>query len=153
MRGLKEQNWELARLSVKTHQDILDVVKVLEAKKTEPKVQVLSELKAKYAHTNDKQVEDSIDLAVRIRFMINTGDPKEHAGSQAEPLKWDLNQTLQNFLQSGFPDATWKPKGRKSRLSPLFRAAYMVDVCGLELEETSCLQDHLQLYATERRTS
>jgi len=146
MRGFKEQNWNLAHLSIKTHQDILNVVKVLKEKKTERKAQVLRDLKLKYTHTNDKQVEDSIDLAVRLRFMVNTGNPKDDTGSQAELLKWKLNQTLENFLRSCFPRARWKPEGKKSRLSPLFRAAYMVDVCGLELEETSCLRNHLQLY-------
>lgn len=146
MRGIKKQNWNIVNLSIKTHQDILDVVEVLKAKKTEPKAQVLNALKLNYAHTNDKQIEDSIDLAVRLRFMVNTGDSKEHDGSQAEPFQWKLNQSLEKFLRSCFPRARWKPEGKKSRLSPLFQAAYMVEVCGLELEETSCLRNHLQLY-------
>lgn len=153
MRGYKEQNWALAHLAITTHQGLLDVVKDLEAsaRRNAPKYHLISDLKARYSPADERAVEDSIDLAVRVRFMINTRNLESQARSQAEPLKWRLDQTLGQFLTTVFPHATWQPEGRDSRLSPLFRAAYMVDVCGLELEETSYLHEHLQLKRLEKK--
>lgn len=152
MRGLrKDKTWKLGRLTVQSHQEVLDVVKILESRKKDRRSQILLELKSKYNTTDESQIEKSVDLAVRIRFMVNAGDPSDYDQTLSEPLRWKDDQTLVNYLRSSFPRATWKPEGKDRRLNPLFTAAYMVEVCGLELEETPYLDDHLKLYASKNK--
>lgn len=63
----------------------------------------------------------------------------------ATPVEWDDRTTLQDFLRSLFPSSRWQITAQSSRLGPYFTVSFMRRVCGLKIEWTTSLHDHLRL--------
>lgn len=78
--------------------------------------------------------------------MINIQEPK-FGGLRHEAtfIQWDDESTLRAFLESLFPLSRWPVTAQSSRLGPHFTAAFMRRVCGLSIEWTTSLHDHLRL--------
>lgn len=88
----------------------------------------------------------TLDLVLRLWLMVNVREPEAmlHA-PQTRLRQWMNNQTLESFLSETFPTSRWNIDVKDNRLHPSFTAAFMVNVCGLKLEWTDCLADHLRL--------
>jgi len=146
--GLKEGNRKAEQLAIKAHRDILDIVEILKTNKNQKKSYTVAELKIKYKNNNEDQINRSIDLALRVAFLINARAVEEKgANPSAQSLPWKTDQTLEQFFREILPPSTWKPQGKEtlSRLNARFTAAFMSEICGLKLEYTSSLQEHLRL--------
>lgn len=60
-------------------------------------------------------------------------------------LQWNDSSTFADLLSVQFPSSKWHLEAKASRLHPYFKVANMVQICGLKLDWTSSLQDHLRL--------
>ena len=88
----------------------------------------------------------SVNLAIRLWLMINTQELKcKGFRHETDSVQWDDDRMVREFLQSPFPSAKWKVTAQSSRSGPHFTAAFMQDVCGLRIEWTASLHDHLRL--------
>ena len=146
--GFTEEFRETTKLAIKTHEELCDVVKILQKNKAQPKDDTIADLKAKLNTPDIDMINDTIDLALRTAYLVNARHRDGTGAITRSPtLGWQLGQSLQTFLQEAFPRARWQPKGKENliRLNPCFTAAFMVDICQLKLEYTASLQEHLLL--------
>lgn len=145
-RGISVASWQLNSLAVKTSEDVFYVVDLLRDGGDSRRSDIRQRMLLRFSSSDVVGMNRSINLAIRLWLMINTQDP-EFSGlrHEATPVQWDDESTLLAFLQSLFPPSQWPMSAQSSRLGPHFTAAFMKDVCGLTIEWTTSLHDHLRL--------
>lgn len=145
-RGISDDSWQTKCLAVKTCEDIFYVIHVLRDNGASQRPQVRQLLLPRFPSENEFALNRSIHLAIRLWLMVNTQELKFGGlRHEANPVEWDDESTLRAFLQSLFPSAKWQVTAQSSRLGPHFTAGFMQDVCGLTIEWTTSLHDHLRL--------
>lgn len=144
--GFSEETWQTKDLTVKTYEDIFYIVDTLKSNGDSHRPTVRSILRSKFSSSNNTGLNRSIDLTVRLWLMINMQE-SEFGGNRHEAtcVQWDDEVTLRTFFHNLFPKSRWEMTARSSRLGPHFTAAFMTDVCGLKIEWTTSLHDHLRL--------
>jgi hypothetical protein len=144
--GISEETWQTKGLAAKTYEDIFHVVNVLRDHGDSQRPELRSLLSSRFRSSDDLGLDRSMNLAIRLWLMINVQEP-EFGGIRhgATCVQWDDETTLQAFVQKLFPQSRWQVTSRASRLGPHFTAAFMQRVCGLTVEWTTNLQDHLRL--------
>lgn len=141
-------SWIINQLAVQTHQDILHVCKVLASNKSVGRSKVREELRHHFGSSTigDKPIDRSIDLTVRLWLMVNVRDPELPIyDPQKSSVQWPDSDSLLEFMRKQFPATDTELSLKEARLHTSFTAAYLVDVCGLQLDWTDNLQDHLFL--------
>ena len=150
-RGLYEQTWLIKCLVAKTYEDIFHIVDVLRKNGDSRRPEIRQHLLSRFGSADQLGINQSINLAIRLWLMVNIQEP-EFAGlrHEATPIQWNDKSTLRSFFQSLFPHSHWQVTAQSSRLGPHFTAAFMQRVCGLSIEWTTNLQDHLLLNRQRR---
>lgn len=145
-KGISEESWQSKGLSIKTYEDIFHVVDVLRQNGTSQRPGLRQHLHGRFGSHDVIGLNRSINLAIRLWLMINAQET-EFAGLRHEStdVQWDDRSTLEEFLQSLFPRSQWQVTAQSNRLGPYFTVAFMHDVCGLHIEWTTSLHDHLRL--------
>ncbi|KAL8702650.1 MAG: hypothetical protein Q9201_004175 [Fulgogasparrea decipioides] len=145
-KGISEESWQSKGLAVKTYEDIFHVVSLLRDNGHSRRPQLRQRLAVRFRSSDDPGLNRSINLAIRLWLMVNIQEP-EFGGlrHQTTSVQWDDESTLLAFVQSLFPPSQWPVTAQSSRLGPHFTAAFMQDVCGLSIEWTTSLHDHLRL--------
>jgi hypothetical protein len=144
--GISEETWQTKGLAATTYEDIFYVINVLRDNGDSQRPALRSLLRSRFQLSDDQGLDRSINLAIRLSLMINTQEP-EFGGIRHEAtcVQWDDKTTLRTFFQNLFPRSRWKITAQSSRLGPHFTAAFMQRVCGLKIEWTTSLYDHLRL--------
>jgi hypothetical protein len=138
-------------LAVKTHADILVVIREIQTSCLLPKCKLRDKLRVHFPEAEDPELNASIDLALRLWLMLNIRDPRLKLQAPRTPiLAWGETLPLRDFIDHTFPRSKCQIGVRDSRLHPSFTAAFMVEVCDLHLEWTDCLADHLRLDRRKR---
>jgi hypothetical protein len=147
-----EYNRQSFELPAKHHMDFLKVVKELQEDFSLTRAQLRTKVTAllpQVPHSGaGPKTDRCIDIAVRLWLMLNTREwsfANDGKGQMRECLDWTDSQRFQDFVHSLFPKSTEKLSLKESRLKPGFTVAYMVNVCGLNVEWTYSLEDHLRL--------
>jgi hypothetical protein len=144
--GFSEETWQTKDLAVKIYEDIFYIVDILQSNGDAQRPAIRDLLRPKFSSSDDMGLNRSINLAVRLWLMINMQDPEfEGTRHEATCVQWDDETTLRTFFQNLFHEPRWEITARSSRLGPHFTAAFMTDVCGLKIEWTTSLPDHLRL--------
>ena len=145
-KGISEESWQTKGLAAKTYEDIFYVVNVLRDNGDSRRPELRQRLSLKFHSSDNSSLNHSMNLAIRLWLMVNTQEP-EFGGlrHEATSVQWNDESTLLAFLQSLFPHSRWQITAQSSRLGPHFTAAFMQRVCGLSVEWTSSLHDHLRL--------
>jgi hypothetical protein len=144
--GISQETWQAKGLAATTYEDIFYVVNVLRDNGDSQRPEIRSLLQSRFCSSDDLGLDRSINLAIRLWLMVNTQEP-EFGGIRHEAtcVQWDDEMTLRAFFETLFPQSRWQITARSSRLGPHFTAAFMQRVCGLKIEWTTSLQDHLRL--------
>jgi hypothetical protein len=138
-------------LAVKTHADVIHVVNAIRTRQDSTKLELRLQLAQHFDRANSDEIDRSIDLGVRLWTMVNVREPRlKLLAPQTEPISWQCSATLRSLLAQTFPRSRWQLEVKDSRLHPSFTAAFMTDICGLQLEWTDCLADHLRLDRREK---
>ena len=135
-------------LATKTHDDIFYVCSVLSAKRSMPRHKVRECLKSRFpGPLNDNlSIDRSIDLSVRLWLMLNVRDEELSVVTPQTPtLHWIDDISLEQFISAQFPPSVTELTMRESRLDPSFTVANLVRICGLQIQWTTSLEDHLRL--------
>lgn len=133
-------------LAAKTHGDILYIARILQQCGPETRSAVRRSLQTRFPGAKDIDLDRSIDLTIRLWLSLNVREEAFRPLSPRTPaLKWNETSTLQDFLSALFPTAQWQIQAREGRLHPYFTVANMIKICGLKLEWTDSLEDHLRL--------
>ncbi|ORY17108.1 hypothetical protein BCR34DRAFT_622064 [Clohesyomyces aquaticus] len=129
--------------TVRTHRDILDIVKLL--KNDTPRGEIRQSLRSKLSKTHQNEDEllgSSIDLAARLLLMIDFGN-LQYGFSGRRQLCWDQG-CLRDNLESYFctPPALGH---ERVKLERVFNARNLGRIAGVEIVPTNNLVDHLRL--------
>ncbi|KAK5558871.1 hypothetical protein LTR46_003060 [Exophiala xenobiotica] len=132
------------QLVVTRHEELVEVADIVRSAVSN-KSELRKMLQDRYSG-EEAAADRTLNLLVRLWLMVNVREPDAalHA-PQTYLLQWSSQQTLQDFVADAFPTSKWRVEARESRLHPSFTAAFMVNICGLKLEWTDCLADHLRL--------
>ena len=145
-RGISVDSWQTKYLAVKTCEDLFHIVDLLRGNGASQRPAIRQVLLLRFPSENELALNRSINLAIRLWLMVNTQEPKfEGLRHEANSVQWNDCTSLREFLQSLFPPAKWHVTAQSSRLGSHFTAAFMQDVCGLTIEWTTSLHDHLYL--------
>lgn len=149
--GIREESWQIHGLATTTYEDVFFVVAVLQDHGDSCRPEIRSLLRARLQCLDTLGLNRSINLAMRLWLMINVQDP-EFEGNRhgVSCVQWDDESTLKDFVRKTFPQPQWQVGSRSSRLGPHFTAVFMQRVCGLKIEWTTNLRDHL-LFDRRRR--
>jgi hypothetical protein len=133
---------------VRTHHDILKISEIFNQNLDRAEVQekVCSQVFPGKGAGQDKSLNASINLAVRLLLMVKVGDiPNGFSGYHS--LQWDQG-TLRQFLADQFaPRAA--PLQERVRLEKGFTARNIERIAGIRLKWTDNLADHLRLFDSE----
>ena len=128
---------------ISKHEDILEVVSIVRENSEIDRVAIREKLKLQFPGCDQAEVDRSLELGIRLSFMLNLR--AQHQIVRAPNLTWHDTATFKDFLETTFPRSSWKLNAKESRIHPLFTAAFMIKICGLRVEWTHCLADHLFL--------
>jgi hypothetical protein len=133
-------------LAVKTHEDVLYIARMLQQSGAQSRPAVRRSIQNRFRNAKLIALNRSIDLTIRMWLSLNVREDTFRLQSPQTPaLEWDDASTLQDFVSSLFPKAQWHLHAREGRLHPYFTVANMMKICGLKLEWTDSLEDHLRL--------
>jgi hypothetical protein len=133
-----------SQLLIQNHIELIGIVEAIRSNGAE-KGEFCRNLAAQYSG-DESGASRTVDLVLRLWLMINVREPEAALQAPQTPIRrWQPAQTLPKFLSLVFETSRWKVEAKDSRLHPSFTAAFMVNVCGLRLEWTDCLADHLKL--------
>jgi hypothetical protein len=132
------------QMPITDHERLLQLVEFVRRSRGEKRQ--VTQLLANQLSADEKSTSLVVDLILRLWLMLNVRTPLLSLQAPQTPLlRWEDAETLTNLLSRTFPKSRWEIDAKTSRLSPSFNAAFMVNVCGLKIEWTDCLADHLRL--------
>lgn len=136
------------RLPLKQHQDLVETAThILEnVSRSDIKKRLIEKYDAADG-TLDDALDASVDLAVRLVFMLDVGEfPNAFSGRRR--LVW-LDGSIQQFMQQTFP-VQRKLSHSGLKLGRNFNVSSMVRIAGFNIELTTNLADHLRLRDTDK---
>jgi hypothetical protein len=138
-------------LAAKTHDDITYIVATMRTNQDFTKAELRQCLARRFLGAQNLAIDRSVDLGVRLWTMINVRETElKLLAPQTEPVPWESTVTVRDLLLQAVPKSRWQISAKDSRLHPSFTAAFMTSICGLRLEWTDCLADHLRLDRREK---
>lgn len=144
--GTSPSTWEAGHLAATEHEDIIEIVQLLQQNRTEMKRVVQDKLAVRFPQANSACLERSIDLALRLWLLLNVRSLQfQSLRPLASCVQWQSATTLDAFVTNLFPSSRWEVSAKESRLDVHFTAVAMVDICGIRIHWTPSLQDHLLL--------
>lgn len=145
-KGISEESWQIKGLAAKTYKDVFFIVNVLRDNGNSQRPKIRELLLPRFRSSDELELNRSINLVIRLWLMVNMQESQfEGLRHGVTCIQWDDDSTLLAFLQSLFPHSRWKITAQSSRLGPYFTATFMQRVCGLSIEWTTSLHDHLRL--------
>ena len=133
---------------VTSHSELSVIIRIAQqhVHSTRPEIQeIILQLRGDQ-NTLKESLNRCIDLALRVVLMLNVRKPCFALQTLQTPvLQWDDTTTLLNFINRQFSDSPQTISSRDSRINPLFTVPNMISICGLQIEWTQSLQDHLRL--------
>jgi hypothetical protein len=145
-KGISTESWQSEYLAIKTYEDIFYVVDVLHSHGDSRRPEIRSLLSPRFPSSNMLGLNCSINLAIRLWLMINAQEIRfEGLRHETTSVQWNDECTLREWLQSLFPHARWDVTPQSNRFGPYFTVAFMQRVCGLKVQWTTSLHDHLRL--------
>jgi hypothetical protein len=144
--GFNESYHQSKELAITTHEDVILVVQELRKCTKLARPEIRPKLLLKFPNKQDRGLNRAIDIAIRWWLMINVREEHFEDLYPRRPYQeWNDKETLEDFIKDAFPPAKSPLSARESRLNPFFTAANMVKICGLKIQWTPYLDDHLRL--------
>ena len=144
--GLRDTSWN--SFPIQNHADLRLVIESVKQHGPSTRPQVRQVVKEHF-RSRDASIESwnrCIDLAIRILLMLNVREPQYALQTPQTPVvQWNDEATLLSFVTKQFACSTKFISGRDRRVHPLFTVANMASICGLRVEWTQSLEDHLRL--------
>jgi hypothetical protein len=143
---------ELDSLSIKAHEDLLDMVdeiwKLSDEIPNFDRPQARAALVKLPLHVDQPlvNVNNSINVLFRLWFTVRIQD--DDFSPIAKTIQWDDNSRIRDFLVRNFPEPRSRTTGAIERN---FTAVNLDRMCGVNVEWTCQLEDHLR-YDVESRT-
>jgi hypothetical protein len=145
-KGVAQETWQSQAMAVKTYTDLNTVMRLIQQSPHLSRPEMRRELSNTFATATVAGLNSSISLALRLWLMMNFQETRfETLRHQATCIEWNESSTLHARVAELFPKARWDVSAATSRLGPHFTAAFLTQVCGLRIEWTTSICDHLRL--------
>ena len=121
---------------------------------------VISGVKSRFLNMDEDSIRRSIELSIRLWLTINVNSAAIAVGAvlaHASPLDWARNESLDDLVKAAFGDEeverrpkfnSWPPE--LPHLGPGFTAANLVNICGVRLNWSDSLADHMSYNRKKR---
>lgn len=153
MRPIGAKSCMLDHIAAKSHLEILQIYQILLANNSSDKIALRRAVRDQqnFRLTDDEAIDMSLDLAARLWLNLNIRHSKwKFSEIRKMPIQWPIDLSINELVATLFPRTKTKLSAKESRLSVLFNAAYLVKTCGLTVEWTDDLHDHLLLDRSSR---
>lgn len=145
-KGVAQETWQSQAMAVKTYADLTTVMRLIQQSPHLSRPEIRHELLKMFATATVAGLNSSINLALRLWLMINFQETRfETLRHQATCIEWNESSPLHARVAELFPTARWDVSAATSRLGPHFTAVFLTQVCGLKIEWTTSICDHLRL--------
>lgn len=137
------------RFAVETLGATMDLIRILRKMGSSSLSDVLIDLSGPFLNVDKRCIQRSLELSIRLWLTINVNSRCVAVGPtfpREVPLDWAEDVSLEYLIQE-----RWKsiPSDRGTetalKVDAMFTAAYLVDICGMTLEWTDYLTDHLKV--------
>lgn len=136
------------RFAVDTLEGVIVIIDLMKRATPRQLSELVQALKYTYPDSDEKAIQRSLELCIRLWLTLNINSPSLAVGSTSRleiPMTWRCDLSIKDLVQSRWND----PRGRKStsetQIDDAFTAAYLVNVCGMSLQWTEYLSDHLTI--------
>ena len=132
------------------------LISVLFVNRNKMRKDILPLIQPLFLNTEEAAVSRSIDLTLRLWLTINVHSLETAVGpvhANDTVVEWEGNESLDDFLSRQFKKANdyVGDKKNKPRIDPALTAAHLVNNCGVKIDWTDNVLDHLKL-DLKRRT-
>ncbi|KAF2728231.1 hypothetical protein EJ04DRAFT_412869, partial [Polyplosphaeria fusca] len=142
------------RFACETLESTVEIGGLLKHKVAEPLSAVLQNLSSQYLGGDPKALQRSIELSIRLWLTINVKSPSVAVGPTfpfEDPLEWTPPMSLASLIETRFGKSDFSGDSKvRVRLEGSFTAAYLVNICGMQIQWTDYLSDHLRHDASGR---
>jgi hypothetical protein len=133
---------------------IFTIVEKLRENHDKPCREIVHILSTHFLNFDSAAIRRSLELSTRLWLMLNTRSSEISFGpifAGAVAIEWDLDCSLDALVQKQFARRTHGHVSKEySNIDPEFSAAYLINTCGLKLEWTDDISEHLDF--DSRRT-
>jgi hypothetical protein len=143
--GRIKQAWQSANLAAETHADITHIASILSKQKSQKRPHIREVLRGRFDNKTDLSLNRSIDLTLRLWLMLNVREYKFKLQTKQPCVEWDDDVTLEVFISNQFAATSLSQEARETWLHPHFTAANLSRICGVQLDWTQSLENHLRL--------
>lgn len=153
--GIVKKDRPISRMAAQTHAELQETVRILSNHRHSNFSTVQTAIKANFPKCQDSEaIKNTIDLGLRVWLTLNVRNPSIYSIAQKTPsLRWEDGTSgvaLVNFVGRQFPSASQLVSPPDNKINVGFTAYKLVHTCGVTIEWTSCLADHLH-FDFERR--
>jgi hypothetical protein len=134
------------RFSVDSLGGVINLIDTLKQTSSKPLSGLIQGLSGTCLDADEKAIQRSLELCVRLWLTININSPSLAVGPTYPleiPLAWERNSSLNDLIQRRWENTGGRKLKQESQIDDTFTAAYLVNVCGMTLQWTEYLSDHL----------
>lgn len=114
---------------------------------------MITKQRSESMNVDDLATQRALEMSVRIALTINVNSSDMAVGGVAfyeQPLDWYREESVLDLVNKAFPTKHGLELPAEAEIDGAFAAEYLVSNCGVELEWTNYLTDHLRLDQSRR---
>ena len=144
--GLARETWQSQKLCVQTSEELEIVVNAVRDGQNLTRPELRAKLAQHFPTASAPGLNRSVDLALRFWLVINFREVEDQTlRHESVCVVWDDDTTLKTFVNELFPTSKlYTSNSSNHRFGRHFTADFLTRVCGLKIEWTTSLCDHLQ---------
>lgn len=134
-----------------TFNNLISMVGVLRNLSSHPLEEVVRELQRSFSGVGEESIRRSLEFCVRLQFTLNVNTRAIAVGTifrREQALDWNTEDSFSDLLKQTFVPNT--AARRASKIDGGFDMEHLVNRCGLQIEWTNYLTDHLRLDINKR---
>lgn len=139
------------KLATEKLQETISIVQLAKRSHDKPLSDLVQELQVGqvFDNANDRAIQRSLELSIRLWLTINIHSSTLEVGPNVLlelPITWERAMSLNDLIGSRWGQTSIRQKVKsRAQVEDMFTAAYLVNVCGISLQWTNYLSDHLAI--------
>jgi hypothetical protein len=129
--------------------EVLSIQSSMRRDRSKTRQEIASTLhREKFQNFDLNQIKRSMELTATLWLTVNIRSPDiawAPLQGGVHNVEWDDGVTLLNMIKQPFRESALVPSAREARLDPGFTAFNIQHICGIRIEFTSNLPDHLYI--------
>jgi hypothetical protein len=150
---LNELRHHQSRFAVDNFESMIELMQILRDHSAKPLSRLILDVRSRFLNVDEASIRRSLELLVRLWLTLNVNSAAIAIGpifAHARTLEWSMEQSLEDVIKSQFDTTandisglTLSTSKTLPTVSPGFTAANLVKICGIKLNWSDNLADHL----------